>query len=225
LRWLRIPILIKYFLGVSLVQGLSVLLVFAWLHTGSSTDAALTFAALGLISGLFAALWLSSMAHGDSKEALLRAEATLAKEREKHRRVTERERHKATETARKTLQREFNRGKTRTNLKMGGAVAGMAGLGTLLLLTQFMSLGILLMSSSGGALAGYLLRMRHEARRKQALPTDVDTQNLLGNNQAGIVPRLIAGTRILPSSPTSTRNSGPEPQAEHQAGRAKDKQA
>lgn len=200
MRWLRVPLLVKYFIGVSLVQGLSVLLVLTWLHAGAGTDVALTLAALGLLSGLFAALWLSSLARGANNEALLRAEATLAQEREKHRRVTERERNKATESARKTLHREFARDKTRNNLKMGGAVAGMAGLGTLLLLTQFMSLGILLMSSSGGALAGYLLRMRHESRRKQLPATDT-------SHPSEVTPKLVSGAHLFLTRGNATPES------------------
>jgi hypothetical protein len=69
-------------------------------------------------------------------------------------------------------------------VKLYSAFAGIAGLGTLLLLTQFLSLGVLLISSSGGAVAGYLLRLRQEARRRN-LP-DAETR-----------PRLLPESRLL----------------------------
>ncbi|WP_006747847.1 hypothetical protein [Thioalkalivibrio paradoxus] len=190
-NWLRVPLALKYFLAITLVQAVTVLLVLAWWHTGS-TDIALTFAALGLVSGLFAALWLASMARGAHGEALIRAEAHLARERERHRRLTEKERAKAADDARRQVQRETQRVKTRSSLRMAGAVAGMAGLGTLLLLTQFLSLGVLLVSSSGGAVAGYLFRIRQEMRRRGA---NGNGDN--GGNGGNNLPRMVAGTRLL----------------------------
>jgi Flp pilus assembly protein TadB len=162
---LRIPVLLKFFVGVVLVQGMTGLLLYAWSRTGSA-DAALTFVAIGLAAGFFASLWVASLSRSDRREAQMRAESKLAQERERHKRLSEKARVKAADTARKEGQREARRGRAGANIKLGGAVAGMVGLGVLLLLTQFLSLGVLLVSSSGGAVAGYLFRARQEARRK-----------------------------------------------------------
>ncbi len=165
LKLLRIPIVLKYFVGVVLLQGMTALLLFAWSQS-ATTDTGLTFAALALAAGLFAALWFATLARGDRKEALLRAEANLSRERERHRRRSDRERAKAVEAALRQGKREAGRAQTRANLKLGGAAIGMVGLGVALLLTQFLSLGVLLVSSSGGAVAGYLWRARQDARRQ-----------------------------------------------------------
>lgn len=182
-NWFRIPLTVKLFLGLLLIQVVTALLLYAWWRTGS-TDAALTFGALAIASALFAALWLAAVARGHSAETLLRAEGNLARERERHRRLTAEERARAVEHARRQVERETQRIRNRSNVKLYGAFAGVAGLGTLLLLTQFLSLGVLLISSSGGAVAGYLLRARQEARR----------QNQLGREE---VARLVPGTRVL----------------------------
>jgi hypothetical protein len=182
-RWFRIPLALKYFVGLVLIQAVTALLLYAWWRTGS-TDAAVTFAALGLASALFAALWLASLARGHSHEALIRAEGHLARERERHRRLAAEQRAKAVENTRRQVQRESQREKNRSNVKLYTAFAGIAGLGTLLLLTQFLSLGVLLISSSGGAVAGYLLRIRQEARRR-SLPERDES------------PLLIRGSRLL----------------------------
>jgi hypothetical protein len=195
-RWLRVPLALKYFLGLILVQAVTALLLYAWWSTGS-TDAALTFAALGLASALFAALWLASLARGHKDEALLRAESHLANERERHKRLSAEERAKAVEQTRKQVQRETRREKNRSNVKLYTAFAGVAGLGTLLLLTQFLSLGVLLISSSGGALAGYLLRMRQEFRR----------HNLEAQSDS---PSLIRGTRLIELPNTDATRDQPQ---------------
>lgn len=178
-NWLRIPLTLKYFLGIALVQGVTILLVYAWWRTGS-TDVILTFAGLGLVAALFAALWFASVGRGHDKEALIRAEGHLARERERHRRLTEKERVKAAEHARKQVQRESSRVKTRSNIKLYTAMAGIAGLGTLLLLTSFLSLGVLLVSSSGGAVAGYWLRARQDLRRRSLPPVQEGAQWIPG---------------------------------------------
>lgn len=181
--WFRIPLTVKLFIALVLVQGVTALLLYAWWRTGS-TDAALTFGALAVASALFAALWLASLARGHTVAAVLRAEGDLARERERHRRLTAEERARAVEHARRQVERETQRVRNRSNVKLYGAFAGVAGLGTLLLLTQFLSLGVLLISSSGGAVAGYLLRARQEARR----------QSQLGREDA---PRLVPASRVL----------------------------
>jgi hypothetical protein len=62
---------------------------------------------------------------------------------------------------RKTIQ-EVRRSSTRANIKIWLVLAGSIGLGALLLLTQYMSLGLLTLSTVGGALGGYILRNRQE---------------------------------------------------------------
>ena len=56
--------------------------------------------------------------------------------------------------------RESRRLQNRSTLKLGGALSGIAGLGVLLLFTQFMTLGLLAVSATGGALLGYGIRAR-----------------------------------------------------------------
>jgi hypothetical protein len=181
--WFRVPLTVKLFLGLVLIQVVTALLLYAWWRTGS-TDAALTFGALAVASALFAALWLASLARSHSAEAVLRAEGHLARERERHKRLTAEERARAVERVRRQVERETQRVRSRSNVRLYGAFAGVAGLGTLLLLTQFLSLGVLLISSSGGAVAGYLLRARQESRRQSQL-------------ERGDAPRLVPGTRVL----------------------------
>lgn len=193
--WFRVPLTVKLFLGLVLIQVVTALLLYAWWRTGS-TDAALTFGALAIASALFAALWLASLAGSHSAEALLRAEGHLARERERHKRLTAEERAKAVERARRQVERETQRVRNRSNVKLYGAFAGVAGLGTLLLLTQFLSLGVLLISSSGGAVAGYLLRLRQESRRQSQL-------------ERGDAPRLVPGTRVLEGPTDRDTAKGP----------------
>ena len=102
-----------------------------------------------------------------------------AKERETIRVNAERAKTQLVKQAqRKTLQ-EVRRSSTRANIKIGLAFAGVAGLGGVLILTQFMSLGLLILTTAGGALGGYLLRLRQEKGKRQPAAEWPDTPRII----------------------------------------------
>ena len=120
-----------------------------------------------LIAGLLTALWFGSIAARQHDDEITRLKENHAKERENIRVNAERAKTKLVKKAqRKTLQ-EVRRSSTRANIKTVLAFAGAAGLGGLLILTQFMSLGWLVLASVGGALGGYLVRLRQEKAKRQ----------------------------------------------------------
>jgi len=120
-----------------------------------------------LTAGFLTAFWFGSIAARQRKDEISRLKEHHAKERETIRVNAERAKTKLVkQTQRKTLQ-EVRRSATRANIKIGLAFAGAAGLGGLLVLTQFMSLGLLTLAFVGGALGGYILRIRQEKRKPQ----------------------------------------------------------
>ena len=88
--------------------------------------------------------------------------------------------------------RESRRLQTRSTLKLGVAMTGIAGLGVLLLFTQFMTLGLLAVSATGGALLGYGIR----ARQYPAIGPSVDVAaGSLAAKPAG-QGRVLAGEKV-----------------------------
>jgi hypothetical protein len=129
-----------------------------------------------LIAGLLTAFWFGSIAARQRKDKISRLKEDHAKERESIRVNAERAKSELVKQAqRKTLQ-EVKRASTRANIKIGLAFAGAAGLGGLLVLTQFMTLGWLTMAAAGGALGGYLLRIRQEKGKLNFTKKDRDAQ-------------------------------------------------
>lgn len=96
-----------------------------------------------------------------------------AKERESIRVRAERAKHKVTKEAQKHVEKEIRRTSAKASFKVGAAVAGVVGLGGLLVLTQFVTLGVMLLTTAGGTAGGYLLRYRHE--KTKALPRNEET--------------------------------------------------
>ncbi|HPY39738.1 MAG TPA: hypothetical protein PLM98_04405 [Thiolinea sp.] len=126
---------------------------------------------LAIIASLMA-LWFSAMSNQQRKDEIMRLQENHAREREKIKVNAERAKHQVTKDAQKQVQQEIKRTTAQANFKVGLAVAGAAGVGGLLLLTQFVSIGILLLGTAGGTLGGYLLRLKQEKQNQAARLTN-----------------------------------------------------
>jgi hypothetical protein len=167
--------MLKFIFGILLLQVVTIALVliapedlanWGWLRVAIPV----------LIAGLLTAFWFGSIAARQRKDKISRLKEHHAKERETIRVNAERAKSKLVKQAQhKTLQ-EVRRASRRANIKIGLAFAGAAGLGGVLVLTQFMSLGILTLATVGGALGGYLLRVRQEKGKLNLAKKDQDTQ-------------------------------------------------
>ena len=169
--------MLKFIFGILILQAITIALVliapedlanWGWLRLMVPV----------LIAGLLTAFWFGSIAARQRKDKISRLKENHAKERETIRVNAERAKGELVKQAqRKTLQ-EVRRASTRANIKIGLAFAGAAGLGGVLILTQFMSLGILTLTTAGGALGGYLLRMRQEKGKQYLAKKGQDTQGI-----------------------------------------------
>lgn len=132
-----------------------------------------------LIAGFLTAFWFGSIAAHQRKDEISRLKEHHAKQRETIRVKAERAKTRfVKQTQRKTLQ-ETRRSSRRANIKIGLAFAGAAGVGGVLILTQFMSLGLLVLTTAGGALGGYMLRVRQEKSRLQLPPGGRDNMRII----------------------------------------------
>lgn len=164
----RIRIVLKFLPGILLLQAITVALVliapadlvdWGWLRLIVPI----------VIVGLLTAFWFGSVAAHQHKDVINRLQENHAREREALRVNAERAKARVVKQAHQETMQEVRRTSTQANIKVGMAFAGMAGIGGLLLLTQFMTLGLLILTSAGGALGGYVLRIRQEKKRA-ALP-------------------------------------------------------
>jgi hypothetical protein len=167
--------MLKFICGILLLQAITIALVLI-----APKDLAnwgwLRLAIPVLIAGLLTAFWFGSIAARQRKDKISRLKELHAKERETIRVDAERAKSKLVKQAQhKTLQ-EVRRASRRANIKIGLAFAGAAGLGGVLILTQFMSLGILTLATVGGATGGYLLRIRQEKSKLNLAEKGQDTQ-------------------------------------------------
>jgi hypothetical protein len=167
----RFTNIVKFLLGILLVQLATAAQVYAALRT-DDLEIWLVFATLSTTLGFLTAFWFSALAQHAEKDAVAGMKENFSKQRERIRLRAEREKTKVIEQSHQRIIKEKRRTENRAGLKVGASFAGVVALGAVMLFTQFVTFGMLLMSTAGGALAGYAVRMRqdHIARRRGADP-------------------------------------------------------
>ncbi len=194
--------MLKFLPGIVLIQLITALMLVAAFNWSRDVQLVIVIVFFCLIVGLLAAFWFAYIArdmyrnellemrekHAREREKILlnaeREKAGIAEERSKlqqqHARERERillqaEREKSdvvTESYRQ-LEKEIRKAHARANLKVGAAFTVAAAAGGVMLFSQLVTVGMMVLVASGSGLAGYLARARHERlSRKQRLSAD-----------------------------------------------------
>lgn len=124
--------------------------------------------ALGVIA-LLAAFWFSALAGNLRRDEIEKLRADFARQRETLRVKAEREKTRIVRHSQKTIEKQTRRSEARASVKVGAALTAAAGAGLLMLLTNFVTLGLLTITGAGGALGGYLLHRYQTARTEPRL--------------------------------------------------------
>lgn len=174
--------MLRFFPGIVFVQLVTAGLVvaaFKWSH-----DVQLIFAIVvcALVVSLLAAFWFGSIERDRLNEnvahmreahqhAVSRMQQDHARQREQILVSAEQEKAAVVSQSYRQISKETQRAHAKANVKVGLAVMGAAGAGAAMLLTQFVTVGVMILLASGGALAGYVARARHEhlARSRQPM--------------------------------------------------------
>jgi hypothetical protein len=175
----------KFLAGILLVQGATAMLVYAWLQQDQGQ---VWFALSALTLAVLASFWFTSIAGHLSKDQLACERNRFAREREEMRAKTERDKVRLIRQGQRQMAKERDRVQNRASLKVGAAFAAVIGIGLVMLMTQFFTLGLFAISAAGGALGGYILRTR---RTQDALAEPTETAT-------GVIPA--AARRRKPSA-------------------------
>ena len=105
------------------------------------------------------------------KDALAQVKDEFSKEREKLRVNSERQKTRILRKSHEDIRKETNRAHAKSSFKLGAGFIGIVAAGALLIFSQLLTLGFLTLAVGGGALGGYLMRVRQEivSRPKGAL--------------------------------------------------------
>ena len=135
--------MLRFFFGILLVQTTTVVLVLlapddlqglAWLRLLIPL----------LVIGFFSAFWFSSMSKHKSKDEISQMQQQHAREREKLQVNAERAKTRLVKKTQQQIARDAKITHGKASLKVGAARAGVMGFGALMLLTQFLTLGVVI---------------------------------------------------------------------------------
>ena len=162
--------MLKYLLGILIIQAATVAMTLAAIQSDNQ-ELWLAVLMLAFIIGLVTALWFASIAGHAKKDALAQAKDEFSKEREKLRVNAERQKTRLIRKSHEEIRKETNRAHASSNFKLGAGFIGIVAAGALMIFSQFLTLGFLTLAFGGGALGGYLLRVRQEAvsRHREAI--------------------------------------------------------
>ncbi len=148
-----------------------------------------------LVVGFFAAFWFAAIAKHKSKDDILKLKEAHAREREKIQINAERAKTRIVKKTQQQITHETKIAHGKANFKVGAALAGVMGLGALMLLTQFLTLGVFTLTTAGGALGGYLYRGRKERNNHLRL----DQQNGQQNEQQNLIQATATPPKLIPA--------------------------
>jgi len=171
----RLSGLLRFLIGILLLQAATALLTYTALMTDLEQTAYL-FAGLAALLGFLVALWFDSVVGSVREQSLARQLKRHTREREKLRMQAEREKAKLAVRKSKTS--------SGAKLRTGVTVGGVVGVGVAMMFAQFLTLGLLTISTAGGAAVGYGLRLRQE-RRIRARELEASVSERLITAQAG----------------------------------------
>ena len=162
--------MLKFLVGVVLVQLVTIALFFAVTRTElDNTQFMLTIGLLEILFSVLAAFWFSSIARQRHRDELETVKDAHAREREKIRVNAERQKSRIVSKSHQQILKETRRAHAGANFKVGAAFAGALALGGIMLYSQFVTFGLLILTTAGGGLAGYLARGKRIAltRKKE----------------------------------------------------------
>ena len=153
--------MLKYLLGLLIIQAATVAMTLAAIKSGDQ-ELWLAVLLLGLLIALVTAFWFVSIASHAKKDALANAKDEFSKEREKLRVNAERQKTRLLRKSHEEIRKETNRAHARSSFKLGAGFIGIVAAGSLMIFSQLLTLGLLTLAVGGGALGGYLMRVRQE---------------------------------------------------------------
>lgn len=172
--------MLQFLAGIILIQLVTALLVLVVGRDAETLAEWLPVAVAGAMIALIAAFWFASLAARRNDAALERLRAEFAREREGLRVTAEREKTRLVRKSHKTLVKATRRVESRASFKVGVAVASAAGLGLLMMVANFVTLGLVTLTGAGAALGGYLLHRRWFGNAADTAPFRPLTRRLDG---------------------------------------------
>jgi len=188
----------KFLPGIIFIQLVTGGLILMAFNGSNDFQLMIVIVVVALISAILTAFWFSSIArniyideqttllkrHAQDRESMIkeseREKADVIKEtsllkdqyaRERERILLDAERDKANTIAEsyQKIAQETRKSHAKANFKVGAAFATAVGAGSIMIFSQLITVGVMILVASGSGLSGYILRAKQEktSRKKQ----------------------------------------------------------
>lgn len=192
----------KFLPGIILTQLVMSGLILMVINWSNDFQLIIVIAVIALLTAVLVAFWFSSIArniaideqslivekHVQDRENLIKdaerekvdvlkeksqLQELHAREREKILLDAEREKASVVEKSYQKIDKETKKAHSKANLKVGLAFSATVAAAGVMIFSQLITIGVMVLVASGSGLSGYVLRARHEriARKKQLLLT------------------------------------------------------
>ncbi len=178
----------KFLPGILLVQLVTGGLLFAAINKSEEPQLISMIVALSLLVAILAAFWFASIAREMHKKEQSKMQEQHARDREKILVTAEREKADIANESYKKIAKETKKVHSKANFKVGFAFAAAASVGGLMIFTQLITVGMMVLIASGSGLAGYLTRARHERISKNKQIAANEARQI--NNETTVLKRL-----------------------------------
>ncbi len=152
----------KILVGILLIQLVTAGLVFISIGWSQEPQLIIIVIAFGLILAVLTTFWFGSIVQNMQQSSQAKLQAKHAQDRERILRRAEREKAKVTSESYRQIEKAAQKAHAKANFKMGAALAIATGVGGFLILSQLVTVGMMILVASGSGLAGYLIRVRQD---------------------------------------------------------------
>lgn len=154
--------MLRFIVGIVLAQITAILLAGVLLNP-LSTERSLILLFITALIAIIISLWFRTISHQMAERRVADAKARFAKERENLNVSAEKARSRLVQQTQKEIATQTRKARNRANLKVGTAIAVAGGFGMIMLFSQMVTLGLLTLTTAGGAVGGYLARSRRDS--------------------------------------------------------------
>ncbi|MGW8193742.1 MAG: hypothetical protein ACWGOX_05695 [Desulforhopalus sp.] len=157
----------RFLPGIVLLQLVTAGLVLISVYWSQDPQFIIVAIGFGLLTAVLTTFWFGSIVRNMHNSAQAKLQAKHAQDRERIIRRAEREKAKVTSDSYQKIEREAQKARTKANVKVGVSFAAAVGVGSVMILSQLVTVGMMVLVASGSGLAGYLFRMRQDRRSRR----------------------------------------------------------
>ena len=138
-----------------------------WAHDPQMIIVLIVFA---VIIAILATFWFGSIVRDLHNSSHAKLQQKHAREKERIKVKAEREKAKLTSQSYQKIEKATKNAHSKANMKVGAAFAAALGAGAIMVFSQLITVGMMVLIASGSGLAGYLARAKQERQSNNQLP-------------------------------------------------------